>query len=288
MKRATLARLIAAIIVLTVVIAVPMTLIPWNGTQASAQADEIDTLLNVMIVLSSFVFAIVLVMLGYSIWRYRAKPGDESDGEPIHGNTKLEIVWTLIPTVIVLFGAIYSWVILNDIEAKAADRMRIDVTAQQWAWRFDYLEENKTSTELHVPAGTQLELKLTSLDVIHSFWVPEWRIKRDLVPAGPGGQEIDDTVVVTPDREGAYSVVCAELCGLGHATMRAPVVVESEADFERWLADQKQIPDPEEDTGGTGQAGDEGGGDSTGAASGQGGDSIYAGVRGGPGKGAPR
>lgn len=286
MERATLARLLAAIVVLTVVIAVPMTQIPWNGTQASAQADEIDTLLNVMIVLSSFVFAVVLVMLGYSIWRYRAKPGDESDGEPIHGNTKLEIAWTVIPTVIVVFGAIYSWVILDDIEAEAADRMRIDVTAQQWAWRFDYPEENKTSTDLHVPVGQQLELKLTSLDVIHAFWVPEWRIKRDLVPAEAGGDEIDDTVVVTPDREGAYSVVCAELCGLGHATMRAPVVVESEADFERWLADQKEIP--EDGTGGTGEAGGEAEG-STGAASGEaGGDSIYAGVRGGGGGEAAR
>ena len=90
---------------LTVVTAVPMTQIHWDGTQASTQADKIDTLLNVMIVLSSFVFAIVLVMLGYCVWKYRAKPGDESDGEPIHGNTKLEITWTVIPTVIVLFGA---------------------------------------------------------------------------------------------------------------------------------------------------------------------------------------
>ena len=75
-----------------------------------------------MIVLSSFVFAIVLVMLGYCIWKYRAKPGDESDGEPIHGNTKLEITWTVIPTVIVLFGAIYSWIVLGDIETKAVGR----------------------------------------------------------------------------------------------------------------------------------------------------------------------
>ena len=113
MTRATLVRLFAAIIVLTAVIAVPMTQIHWDGTQASTQADKIDTLLNVMIILSSFVFAIVLVMLGYCIWKYRAKPGDESDGEPIHGNTKLEIAWTVIPTVIVLFGAIYSWIVLG-------------------------------------------------------------------------------------------------------------------------------------------------------------------------------
>src|SRR5437762_486320 len=99
-------------LVLTAVIAVPMTQVDWNGTEASTQAHSIDTLLNVMIVLSSFVFSIVLVMLGYSLWKYRAKPGDESDGEPIHGNTRLEIAWTVIPTVIVLFGAVYSAVVL--------------------------------------------------------------------------------------------------------------------------------------------------------------------------------
>ena len=93
-----------------------------------------------MIVLSSFVYSIVMVMLGYSIWRYRAKPGDESDGEPIHGNTRLEIAWTLIPTVIVLFGAAYSWVILDDIEAREPDRLEVDVTAQQFAWNFEYPE----------------------------------------------------------------------------------------------------------------------------------------------------
>src|SRR5690242_5923467 len=159
-----------------------MTQIHWNGTEASTQAHEIDTLLNVMIILSCFVFSIVLVMLGYCVWKYRAKPGDESDGEPIHGNTRLEIIWTTIPTVIVLFAGIYSAVVLGDIEAEASDSMRVDVTAQQFAWRFDYVDEGKTSTELHVPSGTQLELHLQALDVLHSFWVPEWRIKRDLVP----------------------------------------------------------------------------------------------------------
>ena len=104
MTRATLGRLIAAMLGLTVVISVVMLQIDWNGTAGSTEADDVDLLLDVMIVLSAFVYSIVLVMLGYSIWRYRAKPGDESDGEPIHGNTKLEIAWTLIPTVIVLLG----------------------------------------------------------------------------------------------------------------------------------------------------------------------------------------
>ncbi len=244
MTRATLVRLFAAIIVLTVVMAVPMTLIHWNGTEASAQAHQIDTLLNVMIILSCFVFSIVLVMLGYCIWKYRAKPGDESDGEPIHGNTKLEIAWTVIPTVIVLFGAIYSWIVLGDIESQASDSLHIDVTAQQFEWTFNYPQPNGkvvSSKALVVPDNRQLDLHLTSLDVLHSFWVPEWRIKRDLVPAGPGGNDVDNTVVVTPDKIGTYNVVCTELCGFGHATMRALVRVVPAAQYESWLKRQPEV-----------------------------------------------
>jgi cytochrome c oxidase subunit 2 len=241
LNRATLVRLIAAIIVLTVITAVPMTQIHWNGTAASTQAGEIDTLLNVMIILSCFVFAIVLVMLFYCVWKYRVKPGDESDGEPIHGNTKLEIAWTVIPTVIVLFGAIYSWIVLSDIESQASDDLHIDVTAQQFEWTFNYPQANDkvvSSKTLVVPEGRQLDIHLTALDVLHSFWVPEWRIKRDLVPAGPGGNDVDNTVVVTPDKVGTYNVVCTELCGFGHATMRALVRVVPPDQYQQWLSRQ--------------------------------------------------
>ena len=262
MTRATLVRIIAAIVVLTVVMAVPMTQIHWNGTEASSQAHQIDTLLNVMIILSSFVFSIVLVMLGYCVWKYRAKPGDESDGEPIHGNTKLEITWTVIPTVIVLFGAIYSWIVLGDIESQASDSLPINVTAQQYEWTFNYPQPNGkvvSSKTLVVPDGRQLDLHMTALDVLHSFWVPEWRIKRDLVPSGPGGNDVDDTVVVTPDRVGTYNVVCTELCGFGHATMRALVKVVPPDQFESWLARQPQVKAvPGTSTGSsTGTAGEE-------------------------------
>jgi cytochrome c oxidase subunit II len=236
-------KIVAAVIVLTVVTSVIMLTPDWNGEAASTAADKIDTLLDVMIVLSSFVFSIVMVMLVYALYRWRAKPGDESDGEPIHGNTRLEITWTVIPTVIVLFGVAYSWIVLGDIEATDADRMKVEVTAQQFEWDFSYPEAGVTSKELHVPVDQQLELQLRALDVIHSFWVPEWRIKRDLVPGAPGAG-IDDNVVVTPDREGTYTVICTELCGVGHSTMRATVVVESEQEFQQWLGQQQPIPAP--------------------------------------------
>ena len=240
MTRATLVRLLAAILVLTVVTAVPMTQIAWHGTQASAEADDIDTLLNVMIVLSCFVFAIVLVMLGYSIWKYRAKPGDESDGEPIHGNTRLEVAWTLIPTVIVLFAGGYSWSVLNDIEEKAENPLTVAVFSQQFAWSFAYPGKGYAweEGEFHVPVNRQVQFKMHAQDVIHSFWVPEWRIKKDNVPG------ITTTAIVTPDKVGTYQLICTELCGFGHASMRAKVVVESPAKFREWVAglDQKLPP----------------------------------------------
>src|SRR6266545_6847696 len=116
-------RLILAVIVLTVVTSVIMLIPNWNGEAASTAAGKIDTLLDVLIVLASFVFSAVMVMLVYAVWKWRAKPGDESDGAPIHGNTRLEIAWTVIPTVIVLFGAIYSWITLDNIEAHDPNRM---------------------------------------------------------------------------------------------------------------------------------------------------------------------
>src|SRR5262249_5732190 len=202
-----IAKLIAAIIVLTVVTSVIMLIPNWNGEAASTAAGKIDTLLDGMSVLSSFVFSIVMVMLVYAVWRWRAKPGDESDGAPIHGNTKLEIAWTVIPTVIVLFGAIYSWITLDNIEAHDPNRMVADVSGQPYEWHFDYPETGTTSRELHVPVDRQIEFRLHSLDVIHSFWVPEWRIKKDAVPG------ITTRAYITPDTVPGHelTLICTEL-----------------------------------------------------------------------------
>src|SRR3954468_2835300 len=240
MRGLPLPKLIAAVIVLNAVTSVIMLIPNWDGEQASTAAGKIDTLLDVMIVLSSFVFSIVMVMLVYALWRWRAKPGDESDGAPIHGNTRLEIAWTVIPTVIVLFGAIYSWITLSDIEAHDPNRMVVDVYSQQYEWHFNYPEQGVTSRELHVPVDRQIEFRMHALDVIHSFWVPEWRIKKDVVPG------ITTRAYVTPDKTGDFTLVCTELCGIGHATMRAPVVVESsQQSWQKWAASQPPIKSDE-------------------------------------------
>jgi len=233
--------MLAATVAMSVAISAVMLSINWDGQEASTAAPKIDDLLNVMIVISSFVFSLVMVMLFYALWKFRARPGDESDGEPIHGNTRLEVAWTLIPTIIVLFGAGYSWSVLHDIEKSDPNPLTVDVFSQQYAWSFGYPGKGSAYSvgELHVPLGRQVHFKMHSLDVIHSFWVPEWRIKKDNVPG------ITTTAIVTPDKIGTYQLVCAELCGFGHATMRAKVVVERPAEFREWVAGLKEeIPPP--------------------------------------------
>src|SRR6476659_6944453 len=233
--RLPIAKMLAATVAMTAAISVVMLSVSWDGQQASTAAPKIDQLLDVMIVLSAFVFSLVMVMLFYALWKFKAKPGDESDREPIHGNTRLEIAWTLIPTIIVLFGAAYSGIVLDEIEAKDPDAMRVDVFAQQSAWSFGYPGKGNvwSQGDLHVPVDRQSQFKLHGMDVIHSFWVPEWRIKKDAVPG------ITTTATVTPDRVGTYQLICTELCGFGHATMRAKVVVEEPTDFRKWVGGLK-------------------------------------------------
>ncbi|MBW8058777.1 MAG: cytochrome c oxidase subunit II [Solirubrobacterales bacterium] len=239
--RLPIAKMLAATVAMTAAISAVMLPIGWDGQQASTAAVKIDDLLSVTIVVSAFFFSLVVVMLFYALWKFKAKPGDESDGEPIHGNTRLEVAWTLIPTVIVLFGAGYSWSVLRDIEQPAENPLTVDVFSQQFAWSFGYPGKDNvwSEGELHVPLGRQVHFKMHAQDVIHSFWVPEWRIKKDNVPG------ITTTAIVTPNRAGVYQLICTELCGFGHATMRAKVVAEPPAEFREWVGGLKEkVPQP--------------------------------------------
>lgn len=239
--RLPIVKMLAVTVAMTAAISAVMLSINWDGQEASTAAPKIDDLLNLMIVLSAFVFSLVLVMLFYALYKFRVKPGDESDGEPIHGNTRLEIAWTLIPTIIVLFGGGYSWSVLNEIETPAKNPLTVDVFSQQYAWSFGYPGKGGVYSqgEMHVPVNRQIQFKMHSQDVIHSFWVPEWRIKKDNVPG------ITTTAIVTPDRVGAYQLICTELCGFGHSSMRAKVVVEPPAQFRKWVSGLKEkVPQP--------------------------------------------
>ena len=125
---------------------------------------------------------IVQGFLLYSIIRFGREPGDETDAVPVRGNTRLEIFWTVIPALVVVFIGLLSYQVLAEIEQPTADQLTVEVKAIQYAWQFYYPEQDITTTELHIPLDRQVHLKLRSNDVIHSFWVPEFRIKKDVMP----------------------------------------------------------------------------------------------------------
>ena len=148
------------------------------------QAERQDELYLALMIMSSFIFSIVVVFLGYSMWKFRgAARRRRPDGPPIHGNTTLEIVWTVIPTIIVVAFAFAAGVVLIRNEEKPKDRLIVGVTAQQFAWTFDY-GHGKRSTILVLPVDRAVQFDITSKlhDVIHSFYVPEFRVKADAVP----------------------------------------------------------------------------------------------------------
>ena len=234
--RLPIAKMLAATVALTAAISAVMLSINWDGQEASTAAPKIDDLLNVMIVLSSFVFSLVMVMLFYALWKFRAKPGDESDGEPIHGNTRLEVAWTLIPTIIVLFGAGYSWSSSTTSRAKAADPLhgRRLLPAVR--------------VELRLPGqGRRLVAGRAARPGRPPGPVQDARPGRDplLLGARVADQERQragdhDDRDRHPGQVGTYQLICTELCGFGHATMRAKVVVEPPAEFRKWVAGLKE------------------------------------------------
>ena len=206
--------------------------IDWFPSQGSTAAKDIDTLYDVLLIVSVPIFVLVMTVALYSVYAFRARPGDMSDGAPIHGNTRLEIVWVTIPFVIVSVLAAYGWIVLDDIEAKKTD-MTVNVTGQQFAWSFEYPDEGKVkSNQLVLPVGERVHFKVNTKDVLHDFWVPDFRLKTDAVPG------ITTDIRVTPSREGTFPVVCAELCGIGHSTMRQTVRVVSAEKFDQWISDR--------------------------------------------------
>jgi cytochrome c oxidase subunit 2 len=205
---------------------------------ASAQATPIDQMWNLELIFMSFFFALIVVPMAYSLIVFRRKKGDTSDAEHMEGNTKLEIAWTVIPLFIVLAFAYLGAVNLAETRRVDPDAIVVKVTGIQWSWKFEYPAVDGVSVvsdELHLPAGKQVLLQMTSLDVIHSFWVPEFRVKQDLVPG-----RITE-LRITPTLEGNYKVRCAELCGTSHAYMEKPVVISSQEGFDGWMAEQVKL-----------------------------------------------
>jgi cytochrome c oxidase subunit II len=222
-------------------------LIDWFPVAASEEAKPIDTLWDVLIIASVPVFVGVTVVVLFSVVKFRMREGEENlDGPPIHGNTRLEVIWTAIPAILLVGLCTYAFIVLEDIEKAEANTLEVRVVGEQFAWTFFYpnpdgSDEDVGTTELYLPVNRPVKFVLQSKDVLHDFWIPAFRVKKDAVPG------MDVTYRATPNRIGRYPIVCAELCGLGHATMRAKAVVVEPQAWTRWLQTAANPPAPEEE-----------------------------------------
>ena len=237
---------------------------------ASANAPIYDELFRVLFSIGTILFVGIVGLIVFSLVRFRRRPGQLGDGVALEGNLPLEVFWTAVPAIVVLFVGLYSYDIYERMggmvplghgdhgsETMVDQRiwggigstqdsqtattvgiapLPIEVTAMQFAFLFHYPDGDIISGEMHVPVDRPVSLKMEAKDVIHAFWIPEFRLKQDVIPGQP-------TVLdFTPTRTGNYSIVCAELCGPYHGGMRSSVVVDSADDFDSWLQSNRKIP----------------------------------------------
>ncbi len=234
-KRPLVQMLVIGVIGLAILLPIALV-IPWFPTSASKQASNVKTLYTVLLIATVPIFVLVETVVVFSVWKFRMRPGQENDdGPPIHGNTRLEVVWTVLPAVLILSLCTYAYTVLHSNEKSHSGEMLVNVTARQFTFEFSYPDLNgKTvvSPELYLPLGRPVVFKLRSLDVIHSLFVPEFSEKIDAVPG------IVTTLRVTPTRLGTYPAECTELCGAGHSLMRETVRVVTPTAFNSWAAAQ--------------------------------------------------
>lgn len=231
MKERSIFAIVIVSMLLLVVGYLAATQLNLMPAEASTRAVAVDQLFRVLLGVAAVIFVLVEGALVYAAIRFRRRAGDDADAAPIHGNTTLEVVWTAIPAMIVVAIGFYAYQVLTEIEQPAPSPMVVEVVGRQFIWQFRYPEHGVTSQELHLPVNRPVRLEITSGDVIHSFWVPQFRGKRDATPGRVS------EFLVTPTEIGEFPVRCAELCGAGHAAMNTKVIVESQADFEAWLAE---------------------------------------------------
>jgi cytochrome c oxidase subunit II len=232
--RKAIVQLVAIGIVIGVALTLVAVLFQWLPTSASEEFDRIQAIYWFATVMSIVIFSLVSAVVVFSVWKWRVPLDDDRDGPPIHGHTGLEILWTAVPAILVTALGIVSAVVLARNADAGDNALEVQAIGQQFTWRFAYPEDDVDQVgELVLPVGRAAHFTMSSLDVIHSFWVPQFGQKMDAVP----GTETE--IVVTPTRTGEFAVVCTELCGLGHATMRAKARVVTEEEFESWLEEQR-------------------------------------------------
>jgi cytochrome c oxidase subunit 2 len=196
-------------------------------------ADAIGTLALIVGIIAAFIFVGVEAALVYAIWRYRASRNPTGEPAKFENNRRLEIAWTAAPALILAVIFVLTLGTMAEINgAGVAPTMRIAATGHQWWWEFGY-GGTRTANELHIPVDTPIDLDLTSVDVIHSFWVPELGPKMDMLPG------TTNHLRLFARRAGSYDGQCAEFCGVEHAWMRIRVIVQSQAEFDSWLAAQR-------------------------------------------------
>lgn len=230
----TMSRVVAIIIGIVAVIA--GLVVGFNNpllrNAGSVEGAAIDRLFSLTLGIATVVFVIVQGFLLYSVVRFGRRAGDDTDGPPVYGNTRLEFVWTVVPALTIFFIGFVSYGTLASMERPQPNALVVEVKGFQFAWQFYYPDFDVTASELHVPVDRQIHLKMRSNDVVHSFWVPEMRIKKDVMP-----DRVTETFI-TATETGAFPIVCTELCGAGHAVMRSSVVVQPDAAFRAWIESQ--------------------------------------------------
>ncbi|MCP9859407.1 MULTISPECIES: cytochrome c oxidase subunit II [unclassified Cyanobium] len=229
----------------------------WLPVQASNAAPLVDGLFSFETGVGTFVFLGVISVMGWVLLVHRAEKYDESDAEPIEGNTRLEVIWTAIPLVLVMAIAWYAIQVntelgvlgpmehihLRDPQEQQGgypgDRLpaeQVEVVARQWSWEFRYSGQNVSSTELHLELDRPITFRLVSEDVLHGFFIPAFRLKQDVIP----GRAIDFSL--TPTRLGRYRLRDSQFSGTWFAANQADVVVETAVDHAAWLKQAAAAP----------------------------------------------
>jgi len=185
-----------------------------------------------LLAITVFLLGLITFLMIYFVIRYHRKRNPQSSD--VKENTWLEVIWTVVPTLLVLTMFYYGWTGFNFLKKAPENAMKVRVIARQWSWLFEY-ENGLKSTELKVPVGKPVKLLLTSQDVIHSFYAPAFRIKQDVVPG------MENSLWFEPTAAGAYNVFCSQYCGLQHAKMLTHIVVLPEEEFNQWYQAGKEM-----------------------------------------------
>lgn len=200
------------------------------------EARTLDRLWDLVFPIAVVIFVLVQGLIIFIVFKFRAR-SDEDAPVQVHGNAKAEIAWTIAPALILAVAGVFTVVTLFDINARAegSEVLQVKVTGHQWWWEYEYPDQKIiTANELNIPTGRQVQLQLTSADVIHNFWPPKLAGKVYAIPGRTNYMRLE------ADKPGDYAGQCAEYCGLSHANMRLRVVAHSPEDFEKWVKNQQR------------------------------------------------